>query len=201
MTATLRALRHEGEWTVLTVEAPAIAAAAHPGHFVAIATPATLLRRPFWIAGTTEDTLTLRIQPRGPATDWLTTRTPGASLDILGPLGRPLSLPGGPVTIVGAEASPVLTWLGDLLPQGAEGGVVVAGGGWRACAAAARAAAETGTPCWVALQPEMACGTGLCWTCAVPVVDGPPARACLEGPVFDAARVDWAAVSAERVGR
>ncbi len=47
----------------------------------------------------------------------------------------------------------------------------------------------------VALTPPMACGTGLCWTCAVPMRDGPPARACVDGPVFEASRVDWDALA------
>jgi dihydroorotate dehydrogenase electron transfer subunit len=42
----------------------------------------------------------------------------------------------------------------------------------------------------------MGCGLGVCWTCAVPVVarDGERwwnVRACVEGPVFNAARIWW----------
>jgi hypothetical protein len=42
----------------------------------------------------------------------------------------------------------------------------------------------------------MACGLGVCWTCVVPVLakDGRGwwnMRACVEGPVFNGARVWW----------
>jgi len=51
-------------------------------------------------------------------------------------------------------------------------------------------------PCQVAVEEMMACGLGVCWTCAVPViaVDGRGwwnVRACVEGPVFNGARVWW----------
>jgi dihydroorotate dehydrogenase electron transfer subunit len=43
----------------------------------------------------------------------------------------------------------------------------------------------------------MACGTGICFSCVVPVFDGAPgltrmARSCTEGPVFDGNAVAWA---------
>jgi dihydroorotate dehydrogenase electron transfer subunit len=43
----------------------------------------------------------------------------------------------------------------------------------------------------------MACGTGICFSCVVPLFDGAPgvtrmARTCTEGPVFDGAAVAWA---------
>jgi dihydroorotate dehydrogenase electron transfer subunit len=51
-------------------------------------------------------------------------------------------------------------------------------------------------PCQVAVEEMMACGVGVCWTCAVPVLaqDGRGwwnVRACLEGPVFNGARIWW----------
>jgi dihydroorotate dehydrogenase electron transfer subunit len=51
-------------------------------------------------------------------------------------------------------------------------------------------------PCQVAVEELMACGLGVCWTCAVPVIarDGRGwwnVRACVEGPVFNAARLWW----------
>lgn len=53
-----------------------------------------------------------------------------------------------------------------------------------------------GIPCQVAVEEMMACGLGVCWTCAVPVIasDGRGwwnVRACVEGPVFNAARIWW----------
>jgi dihydroorotate dehydrogenase electron transfer subunit len=55
-------------------------------------------------------------------------------------------------------------------------------------------AARTGTPCHVSLETPMACGLGICFSCVVPVrtaggVDYK--RCCIDGPVFDAASVDW----------
>ncbi len=48
----------------------------------------------------------------------------------------------------------------------------------------------------VALEPSMACGTGVCRSCLLPVrTEGAQAsmvRACVEGPVFEAGRVRWA---------
>jgi dihydroorotate dehydrogenase electron transfer subunit len=51
-------------------------------------------------------------------------------------------------------------------------------------------------PCQVAVEEMMACGLGVCWTCAVPVIaiDGRGwwnVRACMEGPVFNGARIWW----------
>ena len=63
----------------------------------------------------------------------------------------------------------------------------------RAVAAFAR---QRGVACQVSVEEMMACGLGVCWTCAVPVIarDGRGwwnLRACVEGPVFNAARVWW----------
>jgi dihydroorotate dehydrogenase electron transfer subunit len=51
-------------------------------------------------------------------------------------------------------------------------------------------------PCQVAVEEMMACGLGVCWTCVVPVLalDGRGwwnVRACVEGPVFNGARIWW----------
>jgi dihydroorotate dehydrogenase electron transfer subunit len=62
-------------------------------------------------------------------------------------------------------------------------------------------AAAAGVPCQVAVEEQMACGTGICFSCVLPVGDGGGAgaqeatrmaRSCLEGPVFDGAAVAWA---------
>jgi dihydroorotate dehydrogenase electron transfer subunit len=55
---------------------------------------------------------------------------------------------------------------------------------------------EHAIPCQVAVEEKMACGIGVCWTCAVPVIaaDGRGwwnVRACVEGPVFNGARIWW----------
>jgi dihydroorotate dehydrogenase electron transfer subunit len=62
-----------------------------------------------------------------------------------------------------------------------------------------RAVGEIASACsvraQVAVEESMACGIGVCMTCVLPVVgdDGRSrfVRSCVEGPVFDAARVRW----------
>jgi dihydroorotate dehydrogenase electron transfer subunit len=51
-------------------------------------------------------------------------------------------------------------------------------------------------PAQIAVEERMACGTGLCFGCAVPIArkDGTgvdSVRACVDGPVFNPARVVW----------
>jgi dihydroorotate dehydrogenase electron transfer subunit len=76
-------------------------------------------------------------------------------------------------------------------------------------AAVSRVAAAAGVACQVAVEEQMACGTGICFSCVVPVGGGPGGRtasppehreagttrmvrSCLEGPVFDGAAIAWA---------
>ena len=58
-------------------------------------------------------------------------------------------------------------------------------------------AAEHRVPCLVSLETPMACGIGICFTCVARIKDGAGAwdykRTCVEGPVFDAAKVQWQA--------
>ena len=56
--------------------------------------------------------------------------------------------------------------------------------------------AQRQIPSQVAVEEEMACGIGLCFSCAVPVIrkDGSGydnLRACIDGPVFNPARILW----------
>ena len=59
----------------------------------------------------------------------------------------------------------------------------------------AQIAAETNTPCDVSLEAPMACGIGICFTCVAKVRDEHGAwdykRTCVEGPVFDASKIEW----------
>lgn len=57
--------------------------------------------------------------------------------------------------------------------------------------AVARLCAEHKVPCQVSLEAPMACGVGACLGCAIPAAQGGYLRACQEGPVMDAALVDW----------
>ena len=64
-------------------------------------------------------------------------------------------------------------------------------------AAVARLSARAGVPCDASLETPMACGLGICFSCVVRVRMGELAesspwdyrRSCVEGPVFDAARI------------
>ena len=64
--------------------------------------------------------------------------------------------------------------------------------------AVAGLAASRGTPCDVSLEQVMGCGLGGCYSCVVLARDetGAPhfIRSCIEGPVFDAARIVWDAL-------
>ena len=51
-------------------------------------------------------------------------------------------------------------------------------------------AADADIRCEVSLEKRMACGVGACLSCVVDTVDG-KRRSCVDGPVFDAAKVVW----------
>lgn len=56
-------------------------------------------------------------------------------------------------------------------------------------------AASRGVDCWTSLESPMACGLGICFSCVVDWKkdDGTwdYKRTCVDGPVFDAARLKW----------
>jgi dihydroorotate dehydrogenase electron transfer subunit len=62
-------------------------------------------------------------------------------------------------------------------------------------AAAARIAASAGARCQVSLETPMACGIGICFTCVAKVRQPGGGwdykRTCVDGPVFDAAAIEW----------
>lgn len=78
-------------------------------------------------------------------------------------------------------------------------------------AAIRRVAVAAGLPCQVDIEERMGCGTGMCYSCVVPLLaeeadaaserrggggdkEPPPprmVRSCVDGPVFDARQVDW----------
>jgi dihydroorotate dehydrogenase electron transfer subunit len=76
------------------------------------------------------------------------------------------------------------------LEQGGHDAVLACGPLGMLGAVAAICARHT-IPCQVSLEAPMACGVGACLGCAIPVMGGGYARACQEGPVFDARAVDW----------
>jgi dihydroorotate dehydrogenase electron transfer subunit len=53
-----------------------------------------------------------------------------------------------------------------------------------------RIADEAGVACQVSLERLMACGVGACLSCVVTTTGG-QARACVDGPVFDARNLAW----------
>ncbi len=61
--------------------------------------------------------------------------------------------------------------------------------------AVAHLAHHTKIPCQVSLETPMACGIGICFTCVAKVRDAAGnwdyKRTCVEGPVFDAATIEW----------
>jgi dihydroorotate dehydrogenase electron transfer subunit len=81
-------------------------------------------------------------------------------------------------------------------------GVVYACGPNPMLRAVSEACVELQVPVQVAVEERMACGIGVCFTCVLPVrrSDGGIAmrRSCVDGPVFNGARIDWAS---SRYGR
>ncbi len=67
--------------------------------------------------------------------------------------------------------------------------------------AVSRVATERGVPVEVAVEELMGCGIGICMSCVAPVWNEDATqvmnlRTCVEGPVFDGARVAWKAYEA-----
>jgi dihydroorotate dehydrogenase electron transfer subunit len=62
-------------------------------------------------------------------------------------------------------------------------------------AAMARIAELRNVPCQVSLETPMACGLGICFSCVarvrVPGGSWDYRRTCVDGPVFDAAQIEW----------
>lgn len=56
-------------------------------------------------------------------------------------------------------------------------------------------AIQANVPCQISLETPMACGIGICFTCVAkirqPSGEWDYKRTCVEGPVFDAERVEW----------
>jgi dihydroorotate dehydrogenase electron transfer subunit len=86
----------------------------------------------------------------------------------------------------------------DLLPEVVEStqaDVVYVCGPLETLRAVSRTCTAFGIPAQVAVEEPMACGTGVCMACVLPVVgdDGGThmMRTCVEGPVFRGERVRW----------
>ena len=109
VTAEVVSLRRAGAYHHLTLLAPGIPEATRPGHFVAVAVggpgSGMMLRRAFSIhrvtpGGTSGGTVEVVFAAHGSGTQWLAERRRGDKLDVIGPLGRPFTLPKEPVSCV-----------------------------------------------------------------------------------------------------
>lgn len=74
-------------------------------------------------------------------------------------------------------------------------GVVYAVGPMGMLRAVAEECQRLEVACQVAVEEQMACGVGVCWTCVIPIRDEDGTvhnrRSCLEGPVFNGATIAW----------
>ena len=103
------ASRRVGAYHHLTLVAPGITERARPGHFVALAVggerTGMILRRAFSIyqsraTGVYGGTVEVVFAVHGAGTAWLSRLRPHDPVDVVGPLGRPFSLPKEPVSCV-----------------------------------------------------------------------------------------------------
>jgi dihydroorotate dehydrogenase electron transfer subunit len=120
-------LKRLGAYQSLTVVAPGIAEQFRPGQFVTFAvggdTGALLLRRAFSVydvkqRGVYGGTVEVIFAVAGAGTAWLNARQPHDTVDVVGPLGRPFSLPREParcVLVGGGYGSAPLFPLADAL--------------------------------------------------------------------------------------
>jgi dihydroorotate dehydrogenase electron transfer subunit len=80
--------------------------------------------------------------------------------------------------------------------DGVNAQVIYAAAGRRTLREIADLCAVRQIPSQIAVEEQMACGVGMCFTCVIPVIrkDGSGfdnLRACSEGPVFNPARILW----------
>jgi dihydroorotate dehydrogenase electron transfer subunit len=124
-------IKRIGSYFHLTFTAPGIAEKARPGNFVAIAVggpqSAMLLRRSFSIYRTTPrdrygGTVEIIFSVAGKGTAWMSSLRIHDPLDVVGPLGRPFSLPKEPVNTLlvggGYGAAPLFTLAETLRSRG-----------------------------------------------------------------------------------
>lgn len=124
-------VRKVGAYHAMTVVAPGIARGARPGHFVAVAVggaeSSMLLRRAFAIYETRDrgiygGTLEFVFAVHGAGTAWLARQRTHDPIDIVGPLGRPFSLPRDPVNALvvggGYGSAPLLPLAEELRARG-----------------------------------------------------------------------------------
>jgi dihydroorotate dehydrogenase electron transfer subunit len=112
-----------GRHVLLWLSAPEVSAGARPGQFLMVRCGDGLdpfLSRPFWIHrlrdGEAGEELALLVEVSGQGSAWLAATTPGRSVTVLGPLGKPLTpAPGVRNLLLIADGIGVapLVWLAD----------------------------------------------------------------------------------------
>jgi dihydroorotate dehydrogenase electron transfer subunit len=106
VTGEVLATKRVGAYHQLTLVAPGVAERFRPGTFVAVSvSESRLARRAFWIhrvkpVGGYGAAIEVVVEAAGPGSTWLAGLTPGARLEVTGPLGRGFSLPKEPVSCV-----------------------------------------------------------------------------------------------------
>jgi len=102
-------VQRTGKYFVMSVTAPGIAERTHPGQFITVGMggeeSSMILRRSFAIQrvqsrGMYGGTLDFVVSPVGKGTHWLTKLRRHDTLSLVGPLGKPFTLPTKPVTCV-----------------------------------------------------------------------------------------------------
>ena len=131
-------VRRAGAYHVLSLTAPGIAEDAQPGHFVTVSMggpeSSMPLRRAFAIhqvqsRGVYGGTLEIVVSPHGMGTRWLADRRRHDQLSIVGPLGRPFSIPTRRVSCVlvggGYGSAPLFMLAEQLRDRGCRVDVII----------------------------------------------------------------------------
>ena len=114
---------YSGVYTVLVLEAPAIASAVKPGQFVYMRIPRlgeSVLRRPFSVFKADAGTLSILYKRVGKGTSVLNTVQPGEVVSLMGPLGKGYPLDGidkFPVLVAGGYGVAPLCFLASRMPE------------------------------------------------------------------------------------
>lgn len=130
--------RRAGDYHVISLTAPGIADLARPGHFVTLAMggeeSSMVLRRAFAIhqvqsRGVYGGTLDIAVSIQGRGTKWLSERRRHDVVDLVGPLGKPFSLPKQGVSCVlvggGYGSAPLFMLAQELRDRGCRVDMVV----------------------------------------------------------------------------
>ena len=107
-----------GDYHLIRVLAPALAALANPGQFLHIRCGSQSLRRPISIFDVREDIVSFIFEVKGTGTAFLSRVREGDELDIIGPLGSGFPSFDGPVLVAGGGIGiPPLYFTARMLPE------------------------------------------------------------------------------------